>query len=138
MKEITKIMINDFKIMKLGYDFMGYQVKRKESLSFHHLVVPKRLCQEKGLGEGYVYWNGAILVQETSHDYLHIIERTDRDMFKYITNEMIDINLSGKLQIENLKNIHNVLEQFEREHCSDRTNKGKRLIKMEYTRRRKL
>ena len=30
MKEITKIMVNDFKIMKFGIDFMGYKVKRKE------------------------------------------------------------------------------------------------------------
>lgn len=138
MKNITNLMINDFKIMKYKLDFMGYQVKRKESLSFHHLIVPKRLCQAKGLGEGYLYWNGAILVQKTSHDYLHIIEKTDRDIFEYITKEMIDINQSRSLQIENLKRIHSTLEQFEREHCSDRTKNGKILIKNDYIRRQKL
>ena len=138
MKEITKIMINDFKIMKLGYDFMGYQVKRKESLSFHHLVVPKRLCKERGLGDGYLYWNGAILVQNTSHDYLHIIEKTDRDVFKYITNQMIQMNVARNLEPVNLKKIDDALTIFEREHCSDRTNKGKILIKKEYTRRFKI
>ena len=115
MKEIVKMMIDDFKIMQLGFDFMGYQVKRKESLSFHHLVVPKRLCKEKGLGEGYLYWNGAILVQNTSHDYLHAIEKTDRDVFKYITNEMIDMNLARRLEIENLRNINQALKSFEKE-----------------------
>ena len=138
MKEITKIMINEFKIMKLGYDFMGYQVKRKESLSFHHLVVPKKCCKEEGLGTGYLYWNGAILVQNTSHNYLHIIEKIDRDIFEYITKEMIDMNKIGKLEKENLKKINKVLMYFEREHCTDRTKKGKYLIKEEYTRRKEL
>ena len=136
MREITKIMINDFKIMKFGIDFMGYEVKKKESLSFHHLVVPRRLCEEQGLGEGYLYWNGAILVQETSHNYLHIIEKTDRDIFKYITNEMIDMNLKGSLELENLKNISDALKSFEVEHNLDRDRSGRMLIKREYYRRK--
>ena len=138
MKEITNIMINKYKIMKLGMDFMGYDVKRKESLSFHHLVVPRRLCQKQGLGEGYLEWNGAILVQKTSHDYLHIIERIDKDIFKYITNEMIDMNLLGRLENTNIRNIHSALITFEREHCSDRTSNYKLLIKNDYLRRKKI
>lgn len=138
MKDITKKMIDDFKIMKMGFDFMGYQVKRKESLSFHHLIVPKRLCPSKGLGDGYLYWNGAILVQNTSHDYLHTIEKIDRDVFKYITNEMIDMNILGKLDIESLRRINDALKSFEKEHCSDRSKGGLRLIKREYERRVKL
>ena len=81
MKEITKQIIKDFKIMKLGYDFMGYKVDRKESLSFHHLIIPYRECKSFGLGEGYLYWNGAILRQNTSHDYLHLIESKDLNCF---------------------------------------------------------
>ena len=30
MKDITKVMIDDFEIMKYGIDFMGYEVKRIE------------------------------------------------------------------------------------------------------------
>lgn len=26
MREVTKLMINEFKIKKLGYDFMGYSL----------------------------------------------------------------------------------------------------------------
>ena len=88
MREITKVMINQFKIMKLGYDFMGYTADKKSSLSFHHLIVPRRLCGQKGLGEGYLYWNGAILRQDTSHDYLHLIEAKDYDMFMAITSNI--------------------------------------------------
>ena len=132
MKEITKIMINDFKIMKLGYDFLGYKVNRKQDLSFHHLIIQRRHCKEAGLGEGYLYWNGAILRQNTSHDYLHIIEKIDPDIFCELTSEMIDENIKGRLDIDNLKRIHDLLLYFEREHDHDTSKKGKLLIKREF------
>lgn len=132
MKEITKIMINDFKIMKLGYDFLGYKVNRKQELSYHHLIIPRRHCKEAGLGEGYLYWNGAILRQNTSHDYLHIIEKIDPDIFYELTSEMIDENIKGQLDIDNLKRIHDLLLYFEREHDHDTSKKGKLLIKREF------
>lgn len=135
MKEITKQIIKDFKIMKLGYDFMGYKVDRKESLSFHHLIIPYRDCKSFGLGEGYLYWNGAILRQNTSHDYLHLIESKDYELFLAITSEMIDENVKGYLEMQNIRYIDDCLTYFEREHCSDRGKKGKLLIKEEYTRR---
>ena len=132
MKEITKIMINDFKIMKLGMDFMGYHVNRKQDLSYHHLIIPRRHCKEAGLGEGYLYWNGAILRQNTSHDYLHIIEKIDPDIFYELTSEMIDENIKGRLDIDNLKRIHDLLLYFEREDDHDTSKKGKSLIKREF------
>ena len=132
MKEITKIMVNDFKIMKLGYDFLGYKVNRKQDLSFHHLIIPRRHCKEAGLGEGYLYWNGAILRQNTSHDYLHLIEKIDPDIFYELTSEMIDENIKGRLDIDNLKRIHDLLLYFEREHDHDTSKKGKLLIKREF------
>lgn len=132
MKEITKIMINDFKIMKLGYDFLGYKVNRKQDLSYHHLIIPRRHCKEAGLGEGYLYWNGAILRQNTSHDYLHTIENIDADIFYELTSEMIDENIKGRLDIDNLKRIHDLLLYFEREHDHDTSKKGKLLIKREF------
>lgn len=116
-------------------DFMGYEVKKKENLSFHHLIIPHRDCKLYGLGEGYLYWNGAILNQLTSHDYLHLIERIDYDIFLAITSEMIDENVKGYLDIENIRYIDDCLTFFEREHCSDRNKKGKILIKEEYTKR---
>ena len=132
MKEITKLMVNDFKIMKLGMDFMGYHVNRKQDLSFHHLIIQRRHCKEAGLGEGYLYWNGAILRQNTSHDYLHLIEKIDPDIFYELTSEMIDENIKGRLDIDNLKRIHDLLLYFEREHDHDTSKKGKLLIKREF------
>ena len=135
MRDITKIMIKKYALMKLKYDFMGYEFNNPNQLSFHHLIVPHRLCKSKGLGEGYIEWNGAILRQNTSHDYLHIVERYDLDMFNAITSEMIDENVKGYLDIENIKAIDDILNNFEREYCSARTKKGYPLIKEEYTRR---
>ena len=102
MREITKQMIKIYNINQ--FDFMGYDIKRKESLSFHHLIIPHRESQLYGIGNGYTIWNGAILVQETSHEYLHIIESRDYEIFCRITSEMIDQNLMGKLNVDNLKN----------------------------------
>ena len=132
MKEITKIMVNDFKIMKLGMDFMGYHVNRKQDLSFNHLIIQRRHCKEAGLGEGYLYWNGAILRQDTSHAYAHVIEKIDPDIFYELTSEMIDENIKGRLDIDNLKRIHDLLLYFEREHDHDTSKKGKLLIKREF------
>lgn len=137
MREITKIMIKKYALNKLKYDFMGYPFKQSSQLSFHHLIVPHRLCKKRGLGEGYVEWNGAILVQKTAHDYLHTIERHDLDMFEAITSEMIDENIKGFLDPENLKAIDDVLYQFEKEYCGARNKNNTPVIKNEFVKRLK-
>lgn len=111
---------------------MGYTFNRAEDLSFHHLIVPKRDCRDRGLGDGYLYWNGAILNQETSHDYLHTIERVDRKLFLLITQEMIEQNEKGYLDLENLRRIRKILLYFEDEHKNDKNKQGKLLIKRQY------
>lgn len=83
-----------------------------------------------------MYWNGAILRQDTSHDYLHIVQKYDDDIFGLITNEMIKENEQGRIDIENLRRIRDLLLYFEKEHCSDKTKKGKYLIKESYIRDR--
>lgn len=135
MKEITRIMIKKYALQKLRYDFMGYDFTSQKQLSFHHLIVPKRLCRQEGLGDGYLEWNGAILRQTTSHDYLHTIEAHDRDMFVAITNQMIKENEQGYLDLKNIYAIYDVLNQFEKEYCGKYTKKGHLIIKEEYTKR---
>ena len=135
MKEITRIMIKKYALQRLRYDFMGYDFTNQQQLSFHHLIVPKRLCRKEGLGKGYLEWNGAILRQTTSHDYLHTIEVYDRDMFVAITNQMIEENEQGYLDLKNIRAIYDVLNQFEREYCGKYTKKGHLVIKEEYTKR---
>lgn len=138
MRDITKLMIHDFNLKKLGIDFMGYEFNLTKQLSFHHLVIPRKDCQKKGYGSGYLYWNGAILRQSTSHDYLHIIQRIDPQIFKEITREMIEENQKGYLDKDNLERIKYILKYFEREHCSDRNKNGYHIIKEEYVRTRRI
>ena len=125
-------MIKDYQIKKLGYDFMGYGFNNPSELSFHHLIVAHKNCRELGLGDGYLKWNGAILKQKTSHNYLHIIERLDPEIFWLITSEMIDENVKGKIDIDNLKKIRDLLLYFEKEHKTEEDGKGKKLIKREF------
>lgn len=129
MRTIIKLMVNEYKIKK--FDFMGYTFDREE-LSYHHLIIPRRL------GGRETKDNGAILNGFTSHPYLHAIEQKDVEIFNYITSEMIDENIKGKLDVDNLRRIHDLLLYFEREHCSDYTRSGKPLIKEKYTRRVKI
>ena len=129
MKNITHLMIDIYNLKDI--DFMGYAFT-KNNASYHHLIVPRRN------GGPATVENGAVLNGRTSHPYLHIVEGRDYDMFLAITSEMIDENILGRLDIKSLKRIHDILTQFEREHSSDTTKKGKLLIKEEYTRRPKL
>ena len=124
-------MIKDYNLKKLRYDFMGFRFNRLDELSFHHLLIPRKDC--KGIeAEGYVKWNGAILVQQTSHEYLHVIEQYDRDRFDYITERMKEMNENGQLDMYNLERIEMALKVFEMEY-RDLTNKrGKVLIKDTY------
>ena len=136
MRDVTKALYDDFKLKDLGYDFMGYVIERKQDLSFHHLIIPRRLSKQNGIGEGYCYWNGAPLVQCTSHEYLHLIESKNLGAFNAITSEMIDIKAKGFIDKENLVNIRQILLEFEEQHKNDRSKKGKILIKREYITKR--
>ena len=132
MREITKEMIKLYNIKKLGYDFMGYTFRNINELSFHHLIVPHRDCKREDLGEGYLLWNGAILKQDTSHEYLHTIERIDREVFLQITKEMVDENNKRKIDIENLKRVRELLLYFEEKYKDIENKQGKKLIKQKY------
>ncbi len=132
MREITRDMIKIFNIKKLGYDFMGYTFKRPEDLSFHHLVVPHKDCRDQGLGDGFLFWNGAILNQKTSHDYLHTIERIEREYFLRITKYMIEMNTNQVIDIDNLKRIRELLLEFELRHLEDTNHNGQKLIKTKF------
>ena len=134
MREVTKRMISNFNISNLGYDFMGYDVNRVDSLSFHHLIVPAKNFENTDSG-GYVEWNGAILVRDTSHDYLHLIEKYDFNIFIDITSEMIDQNIKGRLDPYNIKLINMLLNDFEKEWEGEIGYNGKPLIKDEFRKR---
>lgn len=126
MKGITKLKINQFKIKQLGYDFMGFSIKRTDECTAHHLIIPARHNGK------LTDWNTVILNGETSHPYWHLIECKDPTIAYAITSEMIDMNVKGYLDEENIKNIHALLDEFEAQYGDKKNSKGKLLIKREY------
>lgn len=132
MKEVTKLLINDFKIKELGYDFMGFSLCKNSLLSFHHLILSKEYCKKAHLGKGYWYWNGVILCQDTSHEYLHLVQRYSDELFRYITSEMYDMKVKGYLDKQNLISIGQILDYFESLYMEQKTDKGHYLIKEKY------
>lgn len=130
MKSITLEMIDLYKIRQLGFDFMGYTFSKPQQLSFHHLIIPKRMGGKETID------NGAILRRNTSHDYLHRIEAFDYDMFLAITSEMIDENVNGKIDKAHLCRIRDILECFENEYSGARTSHGKLIIQPRYVEQR--
>ena len=125
MKNVTNLMFNEFKLAELGMDFMGFNLNKKDIITFHHLIIPNR-------NSGPVArWNGAI-IQRIPHDYLHLIERVDYEKFCHLTSEMIDMNHKGFLDPYNIANIHAILDEFEAQFGNEKNSKGKLLIKREY------
>lgn len=131
MNQVTALMIREFKIKQLGYDFMAYSLQKDDIYTYHHLIIPNRD------GGKVTRENGAILCGKTSHPYLHLIEAKDYELFQAITLKMIEENKQGYLDAQSMRFIDDCLTYFEREHCSDRNRKGKILIKEQYTRRNK-
>lgn len=125
MRTITKIMIREFNLRELGYDFMGYSLQHNDIFTFHHLIIPNKL------GGTYTIENGAILVRR-AHTYLHLIEKFDYLKFCYITSEMINMNIKGYLDINNIKLIDEILCEFEYENQFKKNVKDEFLIKDEY------
>lgn len=131
MDAVTRKMIKIYELEKYKLDFMSYRFNQIGDLTYHHLIIPK--CQ----GGKKTIKNGAILTR-TSHDYLHLIEQIDKEVFYLISSEMIEQNVKGKLDIKNLKKIRELLRYFESEHIDERMREGKLLIKEKYLIRPKL
>lgn len=129
------LMIKKFKLLELGYDFMGYNFDKKTALSYHHLLIPKSISSDLGYGKCVEDWNCAILVKQTSHSYLHLIELYDDERFLNITSEILDEVFKGYIDEKNLHYINDILESFEKEFQDVTNYKGKHIIKDEYRRR---
>lgn len=124
MKDITKQMIKIYNLDKLC--FMGYKLDK--TATYHHIL-------KKEYGGKEIIENGAVLNKE-AHEYLHIIEY--KDIATYIAlNKILKIinDQKNAPTIEQYQIISTILKMFEKEHISDRTNKGKLLIKDKYLER---
>ena len=120
MRDSTKNLIRKYALMRLKFDFMGYDFENV-SPSF-------------GLERGYVECNGVILKKSESHEYLHVIEKYDFDRFCALTSEMLDEKIKGYLDLANLEAIDDILEGFERDFAGVYFEGSKReIIKPSYT-----
>lgn len=128
MSQIIKEMSTIYRTRH--YDFMGYTFRTINDLSYHHII--KRVD-----GGPKIIENGALLVRDTSHQYLHIIEEREYDMYVYI-NEILKIinNQQRPPTKEQLIKIREVLLEFEAYHLKDKNSDGKQLIKQRYLTRR--
>lgn len=121
MKPITKQMIKIYNLDKLC--FMGYKLEK--NVSYHHII-------KREHGGKETIDNGAVLNQY-AHEYLHIIEYKDLDIYIAINSILKIINAQrDKPTKEQLKTISQLLTMFEVEHSRDKTSKGKTLIKRQY------
>lgn len=111
-----------------GLDWLNYKLV-KEKISYHH-------CIKRSDGGKRTIENGALLMRDTAHPYLHLIEILDIDtynainkIFQVVNDQRCEPTLDQRQVLECL------LQQFETEHRWDKGRKGKLLIKREYLRR---
>lgn len=129
MGKLTNKLYYDFQLDHNYYDFMGYTYNEKKELSYHHI-------QPKNYGGKTTYENGALLVRDTSHNYIHTIENIDFKLFIEISQILKDEHLRGKITREHIQAIHDVLEFFEKKYSGTYTSKGLPVIKEDFIRRR--
>lgn len=127
MREVSKQIIDDYRLRKFKIEFMGFYFNTINDLSFHHYLVARRDCKDKGLGDGYTYENG-VMLETHSHQLLHNIENIDTDIFYAITSHFLNMKIKEALTKEDLLAIQDMLTYFIREHDRDRNSKGKLII----------
>lgn len=126
MDKITKEMIKIYQ--PLDYDWMNYKINRNSNLTYHHII---KDCN----GGKRSIENGALLI-EVAHQYLHLIECKDIDIYIGINKmfEMINKQKSSPTK-EQRETIESMLLYFEYKHRNDKNSKGKNLIQYKYKKR---
>lgn len=123
VKFITNLMINEYGVKKIC--FMGYKVSKDNPYTFHHL-------KKKEHGGKQEIKNGAILTK-IAHQYLHILENRDKELYDLLNNVLWQINEQGFAPLERqLLAIDYILKIFEEKYSNERSSSGKILIKREY------
>lgn len=128
MGSLTNRLFYEFELHKLGYDFMGYTFDDKKEISYHHI-------QPRHYKGKTTYENGALLNRNTSHNYIHIIEEYEFQLFIELSQELIAEHKDG-ITKEHLLAIRQMLEFFEQKYKEQYTKRGILIVKEEYVRRR--
>ena len=110
-----------------GLDWLNYKLV-KDKVTFHHI-------KKRDNGGKKVVNNGALLMP-VAHQYLHLIESKDMNIyiginkiFEYINQQQYEPTAEQRQMLEYM------LQQFEFQHRFDKGSKGKILIKHKYLER---
>lgn len=86
MKEPMITMLEIYKPLELGVDWMDYKIVRVNDLTFHHI-------KEARHGGKRVLENGAILIRR-SHDYLNYLDRYYHKYYKDLNGLFKELNMT--------------------------------------------
>ena len=129
MSRLREKLYKAYNLEELGFDFMGYEFGSKKELSTHH-IIPRHTGGQTKKG------NLCVLNRITSHNYIHLIEDYDYKAFLNISKLLLEQVKLGKVDIEDIKRINELLLNFEEKHKDDEARNGTLLIKEEYKTKR--
>lgn len=129
MSRLREKLYKIYNLEELGFDFMGYEFGSKKELSTHH-IIPRHTGGQTKKG------NLCVLNRTTSHNYIHLIEDYDYKAFLNISRILLEQVKQGKIDIEEVKRINELLLNFEEKHKDDEAKNGTLLIKEEYKTKR--
>lgn len=110
-----------------GLDWMNYKLI-KSDITYHH-------CVKSSYGGKKTIENGALLMP-VAHQYLHLIECIDIDVYIAINNFFRVINKQREEPTQEQREIiEYMLSEFERVHRWDKKNNGKLLLQKKYLER---
>lgn len=129
MSRLRERLYKEYKLEELGYDFLGYTFESKKELSTHH-IMPRHIggkTEKKNL---------CVLNRYTSHNYIHLIEDTDYNIFLRISSYLAEQVKKGEISRDELLRINDLLETFERKYKDEESRNGSLIIKEEYKAKR--
>ena len=129
MSRLRERLYREYKLEETGYDFMGYEFQDKRELSTHH-IMPRHIggkTEKKNL---------CVLNRYTSHNYIHLIEDTDYNIFLRISSYLAEQVKKGEISRDELLRINDLLETFERKYKDEESRNGSLIIKEEYKTKR--
>ena len=129
MSKLRERIYKDFKMEQLGYDFLGYTFESKKELSTHHILPRHSGGQTKKN-------NLCALNRFTSHNYIHLIEDYDKKVFLQISSHLLKQVSLGKIDIDEIRKIRELLEFFEYKYRNEYARNGDILIRPEYKSKR--
>lgn len=128
MSRLREKLYKEYKLEELGYDFLGYEFEFKKELSTHHILPRHSGGQTKKD-------NLCVLNRFSSHNYIHLIEDTDYRIFLQVSSCLLKQVKEGKIDIEELKRIDEILQFFEYKYRDEEDRHRELLIKPIYKKR---